>query len=110
MFEDIKLSLDHSVDIMEHVPPTSCQAWGQAVCIHVVFFGLKPSYIVVSGPGSFPSNINTAPSLGHIAAEVAASPPLTRGSPVVTPLYLRADNKEDGIKEMMEGEGTELQG
>lgn len=51
-----------------------------------------------------------APSLQHIVAEVAASPPLTRRSTVVTPHYLCADNKEDGIKEMTGEKGTELQG
>lgn len=56
-----------------------------------------------------PRNVNTAPSLRHIAPEVGVSLPLTRSSTAVTLLYLCADNN-DGIKEMMEGEGTELQG
>lgn len=108
VFSDIKLSLDRFVDKLKHVLPTSCPVWGGGYPCGI--FGRKPSHIAVSGPGCLPSNINTAPSLQHIAAEVAASPPLTRCSTVVTPLYLCADNEEDSIKEMMEGEGTELQG
>lgn len=94
---------------MKHVPPVSWPTGGGGRT-HVVF--------LVEGPLVPPSaglDSCQGKSILHCRSDTLLRKsarhrrPLTRSSTAVTPLYLCADNK-DGVKEMMEGEGTELQG